>query len=168
MISWAQVKTRLQIFLNTVTIVIIQQMRKKMIDAEKGHYTINTLVKSQDEVTIVYMFFDCTSQSYKWICWYIITFTDQTTLLPSKRYMDQGQRLYTYAPVKGTDYRWISNSILSTCHKMIFNRIWKVVFHFLTIWHQGVAELQMLRTGRLLKTFHHNFIKQFSEVRKFL
>uniref|UniRef100_A0A3B4Z7J3 Calcium channel, voltage-dependent, alpha 2/delta subunit 1a n=1 Tax=Seriola lalandi dorsalis TaxID=1841481 RepID=A0A3B4Z7J3_SERLL len=45
------------------------EMRKKMIDAGKGNYTINTLVKSQDE-----------------------------------RYIDQGQRVYTYAPVKGTDY----------------------------------------------------------------
>ncbi|KAM4523031.1 voltage-dependent calcium channel subunit alpha-2/delta-1a [Fundulus diaphanus] len=45
------------------------EIRSKMIDAERGNYSISTLVKSQDE-----------------------------------RYIDQGQRTYTYAPVKGTDY----------------------------------------------------------------
>ncbi|XP_044198648.1 voltage-dependent calcium channel subunit alpha-2/delta-1-like isoform X4 [Thunnus albacares] len=45
------------------------EMRKNMIDGEKGDKKIPTLVKSQDE-----------------------------------RYMDQGQRTYTYAPVKGSDY----------------------------------------------------------------
>ncbi|CAB1416054.1 unnamed protein product [Pleuronectes platessa] len=45
------------------------EMRKKMIDAQKGDYTMATLVKSQDE-----------------------------------RYIDQNHRMYSYAPVKGTDY----------------------------------------------------------------
>ncbi|XP_060929692.1 voltage-dependent calcium channel subunit alpha-2/delta-1a [Limanda limanda] len=45
------------------------EMRKKMIDAERGDYTMATLVKSQDE-----------------------------------RYIDQNYRMYSYAPVKGTDY----------------------------------------------------------------
>ncbi|XP_073337121.1 voltage-dependent calcium channel subunit alpha-2/delta-1a [Pagrus major] len=45
------------------------EIRKKMIDAQKGSYTISTLVKSQDE-----------------------------------RYIDVGQRTYTFGPVKGTDY----------------------------------------------------------------
>ncbi|CAJ1054813.1 voltage-dependent calcium channel subunit alpha-2/delta-1a [Xyrichtys novacula] len=45
------------------------EIRRRMIDAEKGNYTISTLIKSQDE-----------------------------------RYIDSGQRMYTYAPVKGTDY----------------------------------------------------------------
>ncbi|XP_013859633.1 voltage-dependent calcium channel subunit alpha-2/delta-1a isoform X2 [Austrofundulus limnaeus] len=45
------------------------KIRKEMIDAQTGSYTIETLVKSQDE-----------------------------------RYMDQGWRTYTFAPVKGTDY----------------------------------------------------------------
>uniref|UniRef100_A0A3B5BDV9 Voltage-dependent calcium channel subunit alpha-2/delta-1-like n=1 Tax=Stegastes partitus TaxID=144197 RepID=A0A3B5BDV9_9TELE len=45
------------------------EIRKKMINAETGNYTISTLVKSQDE-----------------------------------RYIDQGLRTYTFAPVKGTDY----------------------------------------------------------------
>lgn len=45
------------------------EIRKSMIDAETGSYTISTLVKSQDE-----------------------------------RYIDQGQRTYSYAPVKGADY----------------------------------------------------------------
>lgn len=30
-----------------------QQMRKKMIDAQTGNYTISTLVKSQDEVIFI-------------------------------------------------------------------------------------------------------------------
>uniref|UniRef100_A0A8C6KLE2 Calcium channel, voltage-dependent, alpha 2/delta subunit 1a n=1 Tax=Nothobranchius furzeri TaxID=105023 RepID=A0A8C6KLE2_NOTFU len=45
------------------------EMRRKMIDGERGSYTISTLVKSQDE-----------------------------------RYIDQGQRTYTFTPVKDTDY----------------------------------------------------------------
>uniref|UniRef100_A0A672IVI2 Voltage-dependent calcium channel subunit alpha-2/delta-1-like n=1 Tax=Salarias fasciatus TaxID=181472 RepID=A0A672IVI2_SALFA len=45
------------------------EIRKQMIDAQTGNYTISTLVKSQDE-----------------------------------RYIDQGMRTYTFAPVKGTDY----------------------------------------------------------------
>ncbi|XP_019947679.2 voltage-dependent calcium channel subunit alpha-2/delta-1a isoform X3 [Paralichthys olivaceus] len=45
------------------------EMRKKMIDGQRGDFTIATLVKSQDE-----------------------------------RYVDQGQRMYSYTPVKGTDY----------------------------------------------------------------
>ncbi|XP_023808264.1 voltage-dependent calcium channel subunit alpha-2/delta-1 isoform X1 [Oryzias latipes] len=45
------------------------QIRKEMIDRSTGEYTVNTLVKSQDE-----------------------------------RYIDQGQRTYTFGPVKGTDY----------------------------------------------------------------
>ncbi|XP_036005227.1 voltage-dependent calcium channel subunit alpha-2/delta-1a [Fundulus heteroclitus] len=45
------------------------EIRSKMIDGERGNYSIATLVKSQDE-----------------------------------RYIDQGQRTYTFGPVKGTDY----------------------------------------------------------------
>ncbi|CAN9508167.1 unnamed protein product [Ophioblennius macclurei] len=45
------------------------EIRKQMIDALTGNYTISTLVKSQDE-----------------------------------RYIDQGVRTYTFAPVKGADY----------------------------------------------------------------
>ncbi|XP_040885787.1 voltage-dependent calcium channel subunit alpha-2/delta-1-like isoform X2 [Toxotes jaculatrix] len=48
---------------------IKEEIRKNMIDGKTGHYTISTLVKSQDEL-----------------------------------YMDRGQRTYTFAPVKGTDY----------------------------------------------------------------
>nr|XP_020455167.1 voltage-dependent calcium channel subunit alpha-2/delta-1-like isoform X2 [Monopterus albus] len=45
------------------------KLRREMIDALTGSYTMSTLVKSQDE-----------------------------------RYIDQGLRTYTFAPVKGTDY----------------------------------------------------------------
>lgn len=69
-----------------------------MIDGQTGKYTISTLVKSQDEVILYCIVHKNNKTVVK------LTFV-LTNLLPSKRYIDQGQRTYTFAPVKGTDYR---------------------------------------------------------------
>lgn len=37
-------------------LVLIQQIRREMIDGQKGSYTISTLVKSQDEVNSIVEF----------------------------------------------------------------------------------------------------------------
>lgn len=39
-----------------VMFVFVQQIRKEMIDAQTGSYTIETLVKSQDEVNLIVEF----------------------------------------------------------------------------------------------------------------
>lgn len=66
-----------------------------MIDGLKGDYSISTLVKSQDEV-ITYFLGGLRD---------VVESVTLTQLLPLKRYIDLGQRTYTFAPVKGTDYR---------------------------------------------------------------
>ncbi|XP_029969153.1 voltage-dependent calcium channel subunit alpha-2/delta-1a isoform X2 [Salarias fasciatus] len=75
------------------------EIRKQMIDAQTGNYTISTLVKSQDE-----------------------------------RYIDQGMRTYTFAPVKGTDYslalvlpEYSMHYIRATIGDTITQAIWKDV-----------------------------------------
>lgn len=65
-----------------------------MIDGLMGNNTIPTLVKSQDEV--ITSFQDLLLRDIV---------EKLTPLLPPKRYIDLGQRTYSFAPVKGTDYR---------------------------------------------------------------
>lgn len=69
-----------------------------MIDGHSGNYIISTLVKSQDEVIKRWEdFWESLRKCH--------THHPPAPLSPPQRYMDLGQRTYTFAQVKGTDYR---------------------------------------------------------------
>lgn len=67
-----------------------------MIDRDPGEKTIETLVKSQDEV--------CISSIVAPHCPYSLRLH---FIFQYQRYIDRGIRTYTWAPVNGTDYRFV-------------------------------------------------------------
>ncbi len=92
--------------------MFVQQIRRKMIDGQTGNYTISTLVKSQDEVSLFWkdigVYYSSSITVITVLQFHKKMFDKLTKLFPLKRYIDLGQRTYTFAPVKGTDYRWIT------------------------------------------------------------
>ncbi|XP_009867531.1 PREDICTED: voltage-dependent calcium channel subunit alpha-2/delta-1-like, partial [Apaloderma vittatum] len=67
------------------------EIRKKMIDGESGEKTFETLVKSQDELAPA-------------VSWEMTSYYNIETGLVASRYIDKGNRTYTWTAVNGTDY----------------------------------------------------------------